>query len=178
MFNLDAPRHARWRAASPRCARWRSVQRGSRFSRPISIYNGKTVFSHWICNRSKSVGICINHYNSYVDRLSSEKNPVDKSKPPLSGRWWEEMHITTTHTSIAFLQRRRIPSIRVNHNFKKPQIHNATAHITNHPQHMSHWQFEWKTILSHWKCLNSLCILKNARKTRSISPYLSTDQKK
>ena len=31
-----------------------------------------------------SVGICINHYNSYVDRLSSEKNPVDKSKPPLS----------------------------------------------------------------------------------------------
>ena len=95
-----------------------------------------------ICNRSKSVGTCINHYNSYVDRLSSEKNPVNKSKPPLSRRWWEEMHITTTHTSIAFLQRRRIPSIRINHNFKQPQIHNATAHIINHPQHSSHWQFQ------------------------------------
>ena len=54
------------------------------------------------------------------------------------------MHITTTHTSIAFLQRRRIPSIRINHNFKQPQIHNATAHIINHPQHSSHWQFQWK----------------------------------
>ena len=171
MFNLDAPRHARWRAA---------LQWGNRIlvSRLISICNGKTVLSHWICNRSKSVGMCINHYYSYVDRLSSEKNPVDKSKPPLSGRWWEEMHITTTHTSIAFLQRRRIPSTRINHNFKQPQIHNATAHIINHPQHMSHWQFEWKTILSHWKCLKSLCILKKARKTRSVSPYLSTDQKK
>ena len=90
------------------------------------------------------MGICINQYNSYVDRLSSEKNPVDKSKPPLSGRWWEEMHITTTHTSTAFLQRRRIPSIRVNHNFKQPQIHNATAHIMNHPQDSSDWHFQWK----------------------------------
>ena len=88
--------------------------------------------------------MCINRYNSYVDRLSSEKNPVDKSKPPILGRWRAEMHITTIHTSIAFLRRRRIPSIRINHNFKQPQIHNATAHIINHPQHSSHWQFQWK----------------------------------
>ena len=111
MFDLDAPRHARWRAASPRCARWRSVQWGSRISRLINIYNGKPP--------------------SHLEFATARKV-------------WGYASITTTHTSIAFLQRRRIPSIRINHNFKQPQIHNATAHIINHPQHSSHWQFQWK----------------------------------
>ena len=109
IFNLEAPRHARWTrgyAASSATLQW-SVQRFTGF------WNFTASKPPGIRNRLKDMGICLNHYNPYVGRLSSENNPFDKNKSPLLGGFWGEKQITTAHTPIAFLRQRRIPSIRV-----------------------------------------------------------------